>query len=198
MKKLIAAMCAAACFALVLAGCSSGGAASSSSAADSSSATASANASESEGSTGLANPWSGASSAADAGKGAGVGTFTSPVGLDISLGTIKADWASYSYMDGVAEARCPAGAVEMTVRKGQASKAQDGDISGDYNQYAYTWERDIEGVHVICSGNRDGEATKTIWESNGYCYCILAYGAGGDDNYGLPADDLAIMVPAIS
>ena len=53
------------------------------------------------------------------------------------------------------------------------------------------------GVDVTCSGNREGEATKTIWTAGDYSFCILVQGLGGDDDYGLGADDLAILVGGI-
>jgi hypothetical protein len=100
-------------------------------------------------------------------------------------------------MDGIAEVRIPVGAVEMTIRKGRASAAENGDISGDYNAYANEWTQNIKGLEVKCFGNREGEATKTIWTVDDTCYAILAYGAGGDDDFGLSPDDLNSLINGI-
>jgi hypothetical protein len=55
----------------------------------------------------------------------------------------------------------------------------------------------VDGQQVQCFGNREGEATKTIWTDGEYNYAVLAYGAGGDDDYGLSPEDVAIMVNAL-
>ena len=106
----------------------------------------------------MANPWSDVSSAEEAAKGAGFESFNTPVDLEISLGPIKEEWAKYRCMEGIAEVNCPAGAVEVFVRKGTTALASDGDISGDYNQYTHTWGQDINGLEVVSFGNRQGEA----------------------------------------
>lgn len=146
-------------------------------------------------STGMANPWSEAASAAEAAEGAGIDGFDIPEGAEISLGTVTPE--TYRYMDGIAEVQFPIAAVEMTIRKGTAEAAEDGDISGDYNTYQYEWTQSIKGLEVTCFGNREGEATKTIWTSGDYCYAVLAYGAGGDDDFGLSADDLNSLINGI-
>ncbi len=100
-------------------------------------------------------------------------------------------------MDGIAEAVIPIGAVDMTIRKGLATAADNGDISGDYNSYSNEWTQNIKGLEVKCYGNREGEATKTIWMVDDTCYSITAYGAGGDDDFGLSADDLSSLINGI-
>jgi hypothetical protein len=57
--------------------------------------------------------------------------------------------------------------------------------------------REINGITVMCFGNREGEATKTVWVSEGCSYAVLAYGAGGDEDFGLQADDLNIIVSGV-
>lgn len=146
----------------------------------------------------MVNPWSTATSAEEAAQGAGVETFTTPVGMETSLGLIDESWATYSYMEGVAEAQFPVAAVECFARKGVASAAVDGDISGDYNVYKNTWTTEVNGNEITCFGNREGEATKSIWTSGDYCYSLLAMGAGGDDDFGLSAEALEEFVGAIS
>lgn len=202
MKKLMA-LGASACLALALAGCgggattaasSSAGSEASSAASASSASSAASSAVSSEEGTGIANPWTEVTSADEAAKGAGVDSFTTPIGTETSIGPLDENYAVYSYMDGLAQAECPLAAIEVTFRKGLASAAEDGDISGDYNSYKNTWTQVIDGVEVTCFGNREGEATKTIWTEGDYAYAILAYGAGGDTDYGFPIDLLTEMV----
>ena len=151
--------------------------------------------SEESGGTGIANPWSTADTLAEAAAGAGLDMFSIPEGAEISLGEVKLSEARY--MDGLAEAVVDFPAVQMTVRKGNASAATDGDISGDYNEYASTWTQNIKGLEVTCFGNREGEATKTVWQVDDTCYSITAYGLGGDSDYGLSPDDLNSMINGI-
>lgn len=143
---------------------------------------------------GMANPWQTADTLEAAAEGAGLDGFDLEV-PEISLGKLEPE--EYRYMDGIAEVNIPVGAVEMTIRKGLASAAEDGDISGDYNVYANEWTQNIKGLEVKCFGNREGEATKTIWSVDDTCYAILAYGAGGDDDFGLSADDLNSLINGI-
>lgn len=144
---------------------------------------------------GMANPWSDAGTLAEAAEGAGIDGFSIPEEAEISLGEVKLTQARY--MDGLAEAVVEYPAVEMTIRKGNASVAEDGDISGDYNEYANTWTQNIKGLEVTCFGNREGDATKTIWKVDDTCYSITAYGLGGDTDYGLSADDLNSLINGI-
>ena len=144
---------------------------------------------------GMANPWSDAGTLAEAAEGAGIDGFSIPEEAEISLGEVKLSQARY--MDGLAEAVVEYPAVEMTIRKGNASVAEDGDISGDYNEYANTWTQNIKGLEVTCFGNREGDATKTIWKVDDTCYSITAYGLGGDTDYGLSADDLNSLINGI-
>ena len=148
-----------------------------------------------DGSVGMANPWSDAGTLAEAAEGAGLDGFSIPEGAEISLGEVNLTEARY--MEGLAEAVVEFPAVEMTIRKGNASAATDGDISGDYNEYANTWTQNIKGLEVTCFGNREGDATKTIWQVDDTCYSITAYGLGGDTDYGLSPDDLNSLINGI-
>ena len=101
-------------------------------------------------------------------------------------------------MKGMAEAVVEFPAVEMTIRKGDKSgEMAEGDISGDYSEYKYDWTQNIKGLEVKCFGNRDGEATKTIWSVDDMDYSITVQGLGGDEDYGLPADDLNSLINGI-
>lgn len=146
---------------------------------------------------GMADPWSDVDSAEAAAEGAGIDGFMVPDGeAVISLGEVKVD--QYRYMEGMAEARIEFPAVSMTIRKGDKSgEIAEGDISGDYNEYKYEWTQNIKGLEVKCFGNREGEATKTIWSIDDMDYSITVLGLGGDDDYGLPADDLNSLINGI-
>ena len=152
---------------------------------------------EEEQQVGMPNPWSDVESAEAAAEGAGIDGFEAAEGTTISLGEVKVE--QYRCMDGMAEARIPIAAVDMTIRKGRPDTAPegDGDISGDYGEYKNEWTQNIKGLEVKCYGNREGESTKTIWTSGDYAYCIVAYGAGGGEDYGLKADDLDTLVNSI-
>lgn len=145
---------------------------------------------------GMANPWSDVDSAEAAAEGAGLEFFEVPDGDEISLGKVEVE--QYRCMEGIAEARIPIGAVDMTIRKGLSSAAAEpGDISGDYGEYEHSWTQSIKGLEVTCFGNREGEATKTIWNVDDYSYSITAFGEGGDDDFGLNADDLSSLINGI-
>lgn len=146
------------------------------------------------GEVGIANPWTTVDSAQAAAEGAGLDGFDIAE-MEISLGPVVPE--EYRCMDGIAEANIPVGAVEMTIRKGLASASEDGDISGDYNSYNNEWTQNIKGLEVKCYGNREGESTKTIWMVDDTCYSITAYGAGGDDDFGLSPDDLNSLINGI-
>lgn len=147
--------------------------------------------------TGMANPWSDVDSAEAAAEGAGLDGFMVPDGeAVISLGEVKVD--QYRYMEGMAEADIEFPAVSMTIRKGSKElEMAEGDISGDYGEYKYNWTQNIKGLEVNCFGNREGEATKTIWSIEGIDYSITAYGLGGDEDYGLSPDDLNSLINGI-
>ena len=141
--------------------------------------------------------WTQASTAEEAAKGAGLDSLADLNGVKISLGELGTMGSiTYRYMDGVAQIFCPAAAVEMSAVKAKVP-AGDGDVSFDSTEYAHQWTQDVDGQQVQCFGNREGEATKTIWTDGEYNYAVLAYGAGGDDDYGLQAEDVAIMVNAL-
>lgn len=143
-------------------------------------------------STGMQNPWKTAETLDAAAEGAGLDGFT----LDdpqLSLGEFRIE--EYRYMDGIAEIKAGTAAVGITIRKGLASAAaEEGDISGDYNTYAHEWTQNIKGLEVKCYGNREGEATKAIWGVDDYLFSVNALGLGGDDDFGLSADDLNSLI----
>ena len=146
---------------------------------------------------GMANPWSDVDSAEAAAEGAGLETFMVPDGeAQISLGEVNV--TQYRCMKGIAEAVVEFPAVEMTIRKGDKSgEMAEGDISGDYGEYKYDWTQNIKGLEVKCFGNREGDATKTIWSVDDMDYSITVQGLGGDEDYGLSPDDLNSLINGI-
>ena len=145
--------------------------------------------------TGLANPWSDVESAEEAAKGAGIDSFVIAEDPGIDLG--KNFERTYRCMDGIAEARLEYPASALTVRKGNSTYAEEGDISGDYTEYANTWTQDVNGIEVTCFGNREGDAAKSIWTVDNMYFSIVAEGLGGDEDFGLNAERLTAMVNSI-
>ena len=143
--------------------------------------------------TGLANPWSDVGSAEEAAKGAGIDSFVIAEDPGLDLGELFE--RTYRCMDGIAEARLEYPASALTVRKGTI--AEEGDISGDYTEYANTWTQDVNGIEVTCFGNREGDATKSIWTVDNMYFSIVAEGLGGDQDFGLNAERLTAMVSSI-
>ena len=142
--------------------------------------------------------WTQAATAEEAAKGAGLDFLADLNGTQTSLGVLGEMGAiTYRYMDGVAQIFCPVAAVEMSVIKGRIPSGNDGDVSLDSTPYKYEWTQDVDGQEVKCFGNREGEATKTIWTAGDYNYAIVAYGAGGDDDFGLRTEDVVTMVNAV-
>ena len=202
--------------AAVLAGCSSGGSAAKKeapaaaaestqeeaapaetkaedTAAETESTEAESTAAAAEENTGLANPWSDVGSAEEAAKGAGIDSFVIAEDPGLDLGELFE--RTYRCMDGIAEARLEYPASALTVRKGTI--AEEGDISGDYTEYANTWTQDVNGIEVTCFGNREGDAAKSIWTVDNMYFSIVAEGLGGDQDFGLNAERLTAMVNSI-
>ena len=116
---------------------------------------------EDDGADGLANPWSDAADLAEAAKGAGLDGFSVPEEAEISLGAVTV--SQCRYMEGIAEATVDFPASMLTIRKGLASAAaEEGDISGDYTEYAKTWTQNIKGLEVTCFGDKEDAAAKII------------------------------------
>ena len=136
----------------------------------------------------MPNPWSDAASAAEAAQGAGLSSFSVPdAGIGLTIGNLG-DW-TFSYADGMAQAKTTAGDVQITIRK--AVLAGDGDISGDYNAYEVEWPLTLKGLTVNCAGHSQDAANKVLWTAHDDAYCILADGAG------LSPDDINSLINAI-
>ena len=142
--------------------------------------------------------WTQAATAEEAAKGAGIDFLADLNGTQTTMGVLGEMGAiTYRYMDGVAQIFCPVAAVDMSVIKGKIPCGVDGDVSLDSTAYKFEWTQDVDGQEVKCFGNREGEATKTIWTAGDYNYAVVAYGAGGDDDFGLRTEDVVTMVNAV-
>lgn len=195
-KKWIGLLATAmlACSVVGLAGCAAQGA-SSNTASASSTAASSETTSSASAAASIANPWSDAANAEQAAKGAGLDAFALPEGDIADLG--KPFEITYRYMDGMAEARLEFPASAVTARTSVSEGVEGADISGDYNTYAHEWTEEIDGITVTCAGNREGESTKTYWSSDGFYHSLVAEGLGGDADFGLTAERLAVFVEAM-
>lgn len=145
-----------------------------------------------EESTGMANPWKEFDSAEEAAQNAGIEPLELSE-MEIELGEVTP--REYRSMDSLVETVVEFPAVEMTVRKGIGF--EDGDCSGDYNEYAHEWTQTINGLEVKCFGNDEGNSTKTIWTAGDHSYSIVVTAGGGEENFGLDADSLNTLVSGI-
>ena len=199
-KRLVRFIASAllACSIVGIAGCSSQPTSLSSASTDSSASSSQASASSetaSNGSAAIANPWSDVASADEAAQGAGLDAFTLPEGDIADMG--KPFEITYRCMDGMAQARLEFPAAAITVRTSSSEGVEGADITGDYNTYAYEWTEEIDGVTVTCAGNREGESTKTFWSANGLYHSLVAEGLGGDEDFGLTSERIAVFVEAM-
>ena len=137
-------------------------------------------------------------SAEEAAAGAALDKFALPMDAQTDLGSVSTskDWMNYRYMEGFAQTDFPMGAVDIVVRKG-LSTINNGDVSGDTTEYTYSWTQDVNGTEAKCWGNKEGSAMKTIWTKGDYSYSITARGAGGEDDFGLSANDVAVWVAGV-
>ena len=139
--------------------------------------------------------WTKASSAAEAAQGAGFEEFVLP-DPDTQLQNGPTGAWTIKYEQARIEARGYSGAADLTVMKGVY--AGNGDISGIDRSYPYEWTCDIDGMEVRCAGSTEGRASKTVWISGNYSYCILVHGQGDMyDTFGLGEDDIATLVSII-
>lgn len=146
-------------------------------------------------SAGLANPWTDdIKTDSEAAMTAGITDFHAPAGNESDLG--DAISVTFRAMSGLVEANYEYPAAAMTIRKGTSEIAgENGDVSGDYNEYAHTWTQTIAGYEVTCFGNREGDATKTIWKGdNDMYFSITVEGLGGDSDFGLNAERLGAFI----
>lgn len=145
-----------------------------------------------EGNANMVNPWSEFDTAEKAAENAKLEVFKL-ADTEISLG--KLNVSVYRSMEGMIELIVEFPASRMTLRK--AVYVGDGDASGVYTTYKNTWTQTVDGVELNCEGNREGAAAKTTWVNGNFMYSIFVEPGGGEDDFGLTADDLAAVVRAI-
>ena len=196
MKKIFV-FTIAAIFALALTGCAgaSNTASSRSDASDVSTSEAAAEASSeaSEASVGIANPWSDVETAQAAAEAAGFDSFTVPETYTIRDLPFTA--TRYSCMKDLAEAYYEGGASELLIRKGHGMTEDE--VHGDYTEYSSTWADTVDGISVTCRGLEPEIANLITWTNGDYVYSAMVHGLGGE-NFGVPADEIANLIGAVS
>lgn len=152
--------------------------------------------------TSVANEWTKVDTPQEAADGSDLGNFEMPAdGTEVSIGPIN--WYGYQYTNLLAEADGAVGAAELTLRKGVKRPADPvsydtNDVSGDYTEYKYTWDIDVDDWTVTCFGNEDGKAMKALWQSDNFSYSIVVRGQGDlYDTFGLGEEDTAAIVKAV-
>jgi len=203
MKKIMAIATAAA-IALALAGCGTSAPASSAlSDADASVSSESAGASLASASSVI---WTKTNDSKLAGREAGLDGFACPTdALELSVGKLEDDWA-YCYTKGFAEGNSYADAAAIVVRKSKEAGDNTAELSEftanwaalNDTTFAHQWDVDINDTSVTCYGNKEGTATKMIWNQNGYGYSVLALGQGETwADFGLNESDTKTLVEAV-
>lgn len=177
-KLLIVASCVALLCCLGLAACSGG------------------SSEEGEGESEIANPWTDAESAEEAATVAGV-EFQAVEAPESWLGEPVS--VSYRAMKGLVEVTYEYPAANIVVRKGVIDEENAGDVSGDYNEYAAEWDATLDdlGLSVKCFGPAPDKAAKVIWTNGDYDYAVMAIALGGEEDFGIPAADLAAYCSAL-
>ncbi len=67
--------------------------------------------------------------------------------------------------------------------------ADDGDISGDYEEYAFEQEAQAGEYTVTLKGESEGEVILAVWNAGDYSYCVrIADGVSSDIMSGLAAE----------
>ena len=215
-KNVLTASAAAFALVVALAGCSSSSAPASSESSDMSASEASVAASEvseevSEESVSSSAPsvkWTEAKDAKAAAVGAGLDSFAVPEDdVKLSIGEAWAkDW-TFRYTDGIAEADGYAAAATVIVREG----AKAGDCTTPLSDYtlegwsaledlAYdeSWMQEVEDIEVVCFGNKEGVASKMIWNQDQHGFSVQVLGQGDTwADFGIEEDDVEALVGAV-
>ncbi len=150
---------------------------------------------ESSENTNVANPWTDVETAEEAADGAGVGYFMVPEENTETGGGIV-NVTGFRDMKELAQADGYIGTAELTIRKGLKQNSKD--VSGDYTEYKYEWEADLDGMPVRCFGNEEGKTMKAIWLSDNFSYSIFVRGQGDIyDTYGLDLETTLEVASAV-
>lgn len=143
---------------------------------------------------GMPNPWSDVETADEMAEIAGF-----DVEVDENPDTYLGEPLSVTFraMDGMAEVTYEYGASQVVVRKADPSLGEDGDVSGDYNVYSESWDETVGDVQVACYGNASDLSAKACWIRGDYDYSLVAQALGGEEDFGLEPDALAVFVEAL-
>lgn len=147
--------------------------------------------------TGMANPWRMAQTAAEAGQGAGIGSFEVPDELEI--GGVKYGNSVFFYMDGIAQVTYGDDADIVStavVRKSNTFSGKEG-LAGDYNEYAETWTQNHKGLEISCYGNKQDAAQLVMWKVDNDSYAIGLTGTGEGADPTMTPDEVASLVSEI-
>lgn len=129
----------------------------------------------------IPNPWTDCTSLEEAGKLAGF-SFTAPDALEgypeKYIAAIENEIAEVIFND--------EDGAEICLRKGVGTD----DISGDYNDYAVTETRTVDGKTLTCKGN-DGLVSNATWTDGTYAYSIMS-------TVGMTAEQLSTFVQSLS
>ncbi|MGI6220822.1 MAG: hypothetical protein ACOYIP_02940 [Coriobacteriales bacterium] len=138
---------------------------------------------------GMANPWTEASSAAEAATNAGIGTFevadNAGLGPEFPLGE-----PYYQSMSGIAETQYNPEGCKVVVRKGTVTGQS---LSGDYAEYPETWTQDVDGTTVTCMGYETDCASNISWGTDTGYFSVVFISDGGE-NYGLTSEEIPALV----
>ena len=153
--------------------------------------------------TEMANPWTSAKTPTEAADGAGVGYFNLPADGTVLEEGGQINWSGFQYMKLLAETDGYVGSADLVVRKGVNRPAEEvaydtADVSGDYNEYAYSWDMEAAGWQVKCYGNEEGRIMKAVWHSDNFSFSINVRGQGDIANtYGLSEADMATLIASV-
>ena len=134
--------------------------------------------------------WIEADTAADAAKGAGIGTFG--VMDEIDLDDMRLADPSFAYAGGVAQAVYETPATQLTVRKADGTHTAPL-TDRDKTEFAQTWTKGYEGLDVTCYGAAHGAATVFTWADGTQEYGVTWQGLGGDE-MSMDSDEVAAIM----
>jgi len=158
---------------------------------------------EGEGATERQNPWQEVDNAEAAAEVAGFDHFSPGAGTITRLGSDYIENFVTSLGHCSDEIYYESMKVDLASHKGQRDAYEFPEeydsIFFDSSDYSLTWTQTIGDVEVTCMGNREGESMKTSWSKDGYDYVIYAIDLTFEDEaFGLTADELQEMVPAVN
>lgn len=144
---------------------------------------------------GMANPMKDATSASEAGQGAGIGAFSVPASVTAGGSTIANP--VFSYMEGLAEASYDNGTTEVVIRKGVENE-RTMSVSGDYNGYEQSWIIESSGRIISCNGHEKGKISLAEWndDASGCSFSVGCYGSD-DQPVAMSEDELLSIAPSI-